>query len=146
MSSLWDTRTHPEKTRDALTPSMIKNIKKLFEKCEYCNKKFAIRYLHVHHISQVATANGSRDKNVPSNLIVLCQFHHTDARDGLIQKQKLKDKIRIRSDKQKIELKKILREREKVVDNNTIHVSNQMLRYRQSKVNFSNYKQSDIKF
>lgn len=106
-------KNHSQKTRNALTGSMKDKIKKLIGKCEYCNTQKPTNLLEVHHISEVATANGNYDKNTPGNLIVLCRDHHKLAHDGDITKVSLKAKISKRSDKRKAELREILRGREK---------------------------------
>jgi 5-methylcytosine-specific restriction endonuclease McrA len=109
-------KNHSQKTRDALTGSMKKKIKTLIGKCEYCNEKKPINLLEVHHISEVAAANGNSDKNIPSNLIVLCLEHHKLAHDSHITKTTLKSKISKRSEKTKTALRLILRDREKTTD------------------------------
>jgi 5-methylcytosine-specific restriction endonuclease McrA len=106
-------KNHSQTTRDALTGSMKNKIKELIGKCEYCNIQKPINLLEVHHISEVASANGKSDKNTPGNLIVLCRDHHKLAHDGEITKATLKAKISKRSDKRKAELKAILRGRVK---------------------------------
>jgi len=110
-------KNHSQSTRDALTGSMKNKIKELIGKCEYCNTQKSTNLLEVHHISEVATANGNSDKNTPGNLIVLCRDHHKLAHDGEITKVTLKAKISKRSDKRKAELREILRGREKITDN-----------------------------
>jgi hypothetical protein len=109
-------KNHSQKTRDALTGSMKDKIKELVGKCEYCNTQKSVNLLEVHHISEVATANGNSDKNTPGNLIVLCRDHHKLAHDGEISKKSLKTKISKRSEKRKSELRAILREREKITE------------------------------
>ncbi|MCX6685753.1 MAG: HNH endonuclease signature motif containing protein [Methanoregula sp.] len=114
MTRLIDQRDASEKTRDALTPSMKKKIKTLIGKCEYCNTKKPINLLIVNHISEVATANGTLDKNKPGNLIVLDQDHHKLFHDREITKKTLKSKVSKRSEKIKTELRAILRNRDKI--------------------------------
>ena len=110
-------KNHSEKTRDALTVSMKKNIKEAVgNKCEYCGIKKPQKLLEVHHISEVASANGNSDKNTPSNLIVLDLEHHKLADDGEITKTALKSKVSKRSEKVKTEIRRILRYRQKTTD------------------------------
>lgn len=110
-------KNHSQKTRDALTGSMKNKIKELVGKCEYCNTQKVVNLLEVHHISEVATANGNLDRNTPGNLIVLCRDHHKLAHDGKITKTTLKAKISKRSDKRKEDLREILHRREKITGN-----------------------------
>lgn len=116
MSGIFEPDDHSERTRKALTGSMKDKIKELVGKCEYCNKKKPTNLLEVHHISEVATANGNIDKNTPGNLIVLCRDHHKLAHDGEIPKTTLKSKISKRSDKRKSDFRAILRGREKITN------------------------------
>lgn len=109
-------KKHSQITRDALTSGMKKSIKELIGKCEYCNKLKPTNLLEVHHISEVASANGNSDRNTPGNLIVLCRDHHKLAHDGEITKTSLKSKVSKRSDKRKTELREILRGRQKTTD------------------------------
>lgn len=109
-------KDHSQITRDALTVSMKNKIKDKIGRCEYCGTKKPINLLEVHHISEVANANGNSDRNTPGNLIVLCRDHHKLAHDGEITKSTLKSKISKRSDKRKTELREILRGRAKTTD------------------------------
>jgi hypothetical protein len=120
MVGFYDQRDDPEKTRNALTASMKTKIKELFGKCEHCNKAKPINLLEVHHISEVAKADGNSDKNTPGNLIVLCRDHHKLAHDGEITKKSLKAKVGKRSEKRKTELRDILRDRVKIDNSSSI--------------------------
>jgi hypothetical protein len=124
LSDLYIDEPSPAKiTRNALKLKS-KEIKELIGKCEYCNKKFPVHHLHLHHLSEVSRATFNRDKNTPQNLMVLCLFHHADAhlpKDNPknISKDELVKKVGKRSiDKNKI-IMKILKNRKKTTDDNS---------------------------
>ena len=117
MAGFFEPENHSQKTRIAFTGSMKNKIKELIGKCEYCNTKKKVNLLEIHHISEVAKATGTTDKNTPGNLIVLCKDHHKLAHDGEITKISLKSKVAKRSEQRKTELRAILRGRDKISDN-----------------------------
>jgi hypothetical protein len=140
MVGLYDQRDDSEKTRDALTASMKTKIKELIGKCEHCNKAKPINLLEVHHISEVAKANGNSDKNTPGNLIVLCRDHHKLAHDGEITKTALKAKVAKRSEKKKTDLRNILRDRIKIDNSGSITPLYKPPKVKPPKVMFPKFK------
>jgi hypothetical protein len=108
-------KTAAEKTRSALTPSMVKKIKEAVGlKCEFDRKKYSIYELKLHHLSEVGKSSGPIDKNTPGNLIVLCSICHDRVHAGKITKTKLREKIKKRPEEVKKEIASILRKRTKV--------------------------------
>lgn len=119
-SNIWggrSQRTPAERTRAVLTSSKRAKIKELIGKCEYCNQQMEIHRLKIHHIDEAANADGSSDKNTPSNLIVICSYCHDDYHVGnKITKTSFKEKVKKRSVHTKTELKSILKDRPLVID------------------------------
>jgi 5-methylcytosine-specific restriction endonuclease McrA len=110
-------KSAPERTRCALTGSMKSKIKELIGKCEFCGERVDLHQLDIHHIDEACNADGKSDKNVPSNLIIICSYCHNDYHRGkLITKSEFKAKVKKRSKTVKSKLRAILRCRDIVVD------------------------------
>jgi hypothetical protein len=111
---MFGDRDYSKETRSALTPAKKhKLMGAVGNKCEKCGET---RSLHVHHISDVHKANGTTDKNTPSNIIVLDANCHGEAHSGKIKKATLKAIVSKRSKKKKEMISAILRDRPKAID------------------------------
>lgn len=109
-------KSAPERTRCALTGSMKLKIKELIRKCEFCGEPMELHQLDIHHIDEACNADEKSDKNVPSNLIVICSYCHNDYHRGkLITKSQFKAKVKKRSKTLKSKLRALLRGREMIV-------------------------------
>lgn len=112
-------KSHPERTRAALTPNMKMKIKELVGKCEFCREEFEAHQLDIHHIDEACNANGSSDKNTPGNLIVVCSYCHNEYhRAKTITKTEFKKCTSKRSKSIKSKLRSILKGRVIVSDKN----------------------------
>ncbi|MDD3915259.1 MAG: HNH endonuclease signature motif containing protein [Bacteroidales bacterium] len=113
--SIFDDRTDAEKTRQALTSAKQRKIKEAVgSKCELCGKKYPLRNLKLHHITEVHKASDNKDLNTPGNLLVLCSICHDDVHYKPVPKTKQKEIISKRSEKVKKEISAILRDRPKI--------------------------------
>jgi hypothetical protein len=110
----------PPRSRVSLSSKTKKQIKELVGKCEHCGIESPADSLEIHQIG-MQTHNPQRPDDDPTKiLIILCEEHAIQAREGKILKTSLRSKIAKRSDKLKKALRALLQKSDRTYEGTNV--------------------------
>ncbi|MFZ0004777.1 MAG: hypothetical protein WCC86_01570 [Methanoregula sp.] len=110
----------PPRSRIALSSKTKKQIKELVGKCEHCETVNDPESLEIHQIGMLSHNPQRLDEDPMKILIVLCEEHALQAREGKILKSSLRSMTAKRSDKLKKALRALLQKADRTYEGSNV--------------------------